>query len=255
MMGELRAAGGNGSVVKRAADPESSLQSSQAALVAQAPLARCRLCSGAARCIFSVGLERTAKNQSGCQMTNRGNMERCRLGFLFAVVLLQSTLALAGETKQDKIRRALSAAPAAGAAKVVDMDDQGKMTALREGTNGFTCFPGHPGVVGDVAMCADAPSMQWITDFMAHKPRPTNTQPGVIYRLAGGTDWSATDPFATSGTPIKEPPHWMIMWPFDPKSSGLPSTPKETGKWITYAGTPCMINRFPSRQGVSLHAR
>ena len=108
-------------------------------------------------------------------------MERRRLDLLFAVVLLHGSLAHAGETKQDKIRRALSAAPptVARAAKVVDMDNQGKTTVLREGTNGFTCFPGHPGVVGDVAMCADAPSMQWVMDFMAHKPRPTNTQPGV----------------------------------------------------------------------------
>ena len=177
-------------------------------------------------------------------------MERRRLDLLFAVVLLHGSLAHAGETKQDKIRRALSAAPptVARAAKVVDMDNQGKTTVLREGTNGFTCFPGRPGVVGDVAMCADAPSMQWVMDFMAHKPRPTNTQPGVIYMLAGGTDWSATDPFATTGTPIREPPHWMIMWPFDPKSSGLPTTPKQTGTWIMYAGTPwahLMINQRP----------
>jgi hypothetical protein len=59
------------------------------------------------------------------QMTNGGNMERCRLGFLVAAVLLQSPLAHAGETTQGKIKRALSAAPpaVARAAKVVDMDD------------------------------------------------------------------------------------------------------------------------------------
>jgi hypothetical protein len=177
-------------------------------------------------------------------------MERRWFGFLLAGVLFQGSLAHAGETTQAKIKRALSAAPPdiAKAAKVVDVDDQGKMTVLREGTNGFTCFPGHPGVVGDVAMCADAPSMQWLSDAMAHKPKPTNTQPGVVYMLAGGTDWSATDPDATSGTPIKEPPHWMIMWPFDPKTTGLPTTAKQTGTWIMYAGTPwahLMINQLP----------
>jgi hypothetical protein len=177
-------------------------------------------------------------------------MRTFQSGFLLAAVLLQGLLARCGENNQDKIKRALSAAPpsVASAAKVVDMDDQGHMTVLREGTNGFTCFPGHPGVVGDVAMCADGPSMQWISDIMSHKPKPTNTEPGVIYMLAGGTDWSATDPFATTGTPIKEPPHWMIMWPFDPKSSGLPTSPKQTGTWIMYAGTPwahLMINQHP----------
>ena len=177
-------------------------------------------------------------------------MEPCWFGLLSAVVLLHGSLAHAGETKQDKIKRALSAAPpsVAKAAKVVDMDAQGKRTVLREGTNGFTCFPGNPGEVGNAAMCADAPSMQWINDLLSHRPKPTNTEPGVIYMLIGGTDWSATDPYATSGTPIKEPPHWMIMWPFDPKSSGLPTTPKQTGTWIMWAGTPwahLMINQRP----------
>ena len=177
-------------------------------------------------------------------------MKAFQSGFLFVVVLLQVSLAHSGEIKQDKIARALSAAPpsVAKSAKVVDMDDQGQMTVLREGSNGFTCFPGHPGVVGDVAMCANGPSMQWISDIISHKPSPTNTQPGVTYMLAGGTDWSATDPFATTGTPIKEPPHWMIMWPFDPKTSALPTSPKQTGTWIMYSGTPwahLMINQHP----------
>jgi hypothetical protein len=177
-------------------------------------------------------------------------MKRSWIGYLLAAVMLQGSLGHADESAQDKIKRALSAAPpsVAEAAKVVDMDAQGKMTVLRDGTNGFTCFPGHPGVVGDVAMCADAASMQWISDFIAHKPKPTNTQPGITYMLAGGTDWSATDPFAKSGTPIKEPPHWMIFWPFDAKSTGLPTTAKQTGTWIMYAGTPwahLMINQHP----------
>jgi hypothetical protein len=73
---------------------------------------------------------------------------RCSIRGCFARRL---ACARAGETKQDKIERALSAAPPAVAkdAKVVDLDEQGKMTVLREGTNGFTCFPGHPGVVDE----------------------------------------------------------------------------------------------------------
>jgi len=130
----------------------------------------------------------------------------------------------------------------------MDMDAQGNMTVLREGTNGFTCFPGNPGVVGDDSMCADAAGMQWVNDSMTHKPKPTNSVPGIIYMLAGGTDWSASDPSATSGTPIKEPPHWMIMWPFDAKITGLSTEAKDTGTWIMYAGTPwahLMINQKP----------
>lgn len=153
------------------------------------------------------------------------------------------------ESAQAKIARAMSAAPAhiGKDATVMDMDAKGNTTVLRKGTNGFTCFAGHPGTVGDDPFCADQPSMQWIKDWIERKPKPTNTQPGIIYMLAGGTDWSATDPWAASGKPIKEPPHWMIMWPFE-AGSGLTGTEKQTGTWIMWAGTPyahLMINQKP----------
>jgi hypothetical protein len=153
------------------------------------------------------------------------------------------------DANEIKIARALSAAPAniAKSAKVVDRDAEGTETTLRDGTNGFTCFPGHPGVIGDAPLCADGPALQWEIDMAQHKPKPTNTAPGIEYMLAAATDWSGTDPHATSGTPIKEPPHWMIMWPVD-AASGLPTTVKQTGTWIMYAGTPwahLMINQRP----------
>lgn len=149
-----------------------------------------------------------------------------------------------------KIAYAISAAPPeiGKNAAVVEMDAQGKMTELRKGSNGFTCIFGPKGAVGAAPMCADGPSMQWASDWMGHKPKPTNTQPGVIYMLQGGTDWSADDPWATKGTPIHEPPHWMIMWPFDAKSSGLSTKVKNTGTWIMWAGTRyahLMINQKP----------
>lgn len=30
----------------------------------------------------------------------------------------------------------------------------------------------------------------------------------------------------------------MIMWPFDPKTTGLPTTHKPTGAYIMFAGSP-----------------
>jgi hypothetical protein len=154
------------------------------------------------------------------------------------------------ESKEAKIARALSAAPESVSkdAKVVDRDENGAETVLREGTNGFTCFPGHPGVVGDASVCANEAALRWEKDFATLKAKPTNTEPGIEYMLQGGTDWSATDPNATSGPAIKEPAHWMIMWPFDPKTTGLPTEPKQTGSWIMWAGTPwahLMINQKP----------
>jgi hypothetical protein len=167
-----------------------------------------------------------------------------------AVAAQPKTVKPRAESKEAKVARAISAAPTniAKAAKVVDLDDKGNEIVLREGTNGFTCFPGHPGVVGDAAYCANEAALQWERDFAAHKPKPTNTAPGIEYMLLGGTDWSGSDPNATSGTPIKEPPHWMIMWPVDPKTTGLSVDPKQIGTWIMWAGTPyshLMINQHP----------
>ena len=152
--------------------------------------------------------------------------------------------------KEAKIARAMAAGPPeiAKDARIVDQDEHGTETVLREGSNGFTCFPGHPGAVGDDPQCMNAAALRWQRDFLALKPKPTNTEPGIVYMLSGATDWSASDPNATSGNPIKEPPHWMIMWPFDPKTSGFGTEPKQTGSWIMYANTPwahLMVNQKP----------
>jgi hypothetical protein len=157
-----------------------------------------------------------------------------------AQVLDHSSATDAGETTQAKIERALSAGPpgVAKSARVVDTDAHGKMIVLREGSNGFTCMPGNPKVIGDPPMCADAASMQWAADFKARKPKPTNTVPGITYMLAGATQRSDTDPFDTTSPPIQVGPHWMIMWPFDPKATGLPVTHRDNGAYIMWAGSP-----------------
>ncbi|HEX9119095.1 MAG TPA: hypothetical protein VF840_01000 [Terriglobales bacterium] len=177
-------------------------------------------------------------------------MEHRSRALLVCLILLFANIVNAAEPKEAKIKRALSSAPAdvARGAKVVDIDEKGNMTVLREGNTGITCIPGHPGVVSDPPSCMDAAGLQWVLDWMAHKPKPTNTQPGVLYQLAGGTDWSASDPWATSGTLQKWPPCWIILWPFDPKTTGLSDKPKNTGTWIMWAGTPwahLMINQHP----------
>lgn len=134
----------------------------------------------------------------------------------------------------------MSAGPAdvATSARIIDTDAQGNTIVLREGTNGFTCMPGNPKVIGDPAMCADGPSMQWAADFKAKKPKPTNTVPGITYMLAGATQRSDSDPYDTTSPAITVGPHWMIMWPFDPKTTGLPTTHKSTGAYIMWAGSP-----------------
>ena len=143
---------------------------------------------------------------------------------------------------QVKIERAMSAGPPeiARSAKIIDKDAQGHVAVLRKGSNGFTCMPGNPNVIGDPPMCADQPSMQWAADFAAHKPKPTNIVPGITYMLAGATQRSDSDPYDATSPAITVGPHWMIMWPFDPKTTGLPTMPtthKPTGAYVMWAGS------------------
>jgi len=66
-----------------------------------------------------------------------------------------------------------------------------------------------------------------------------NDQPGIISMRQGGSDLSATDPWATNTDAcVESPPHDLIMWPFDPNTTGLPTTPSTMGTGIMGANTP-----------------
>ena len=149
------------------------------------------------------------------------------------------------------IRSALCAGPRhiAEHAAVIAPDANGKMAEIRAGTNGWTCMADEPNTPGLDPMCLDRASMQWAQSWMSKAPKPANTVPGIIYMLQGGSDISATNPWATATDKfIASPPHYMIMWPYDAKSTGFSTTPKKTGTWIMWAGTPyahLMINQTP----------
>ncbi|MFY9804260.1 MAG: hypothetical protein WA211_09300 [Candidatus Acidiferrales bacterium] len=153
---------------------------------------------------------------------------------------VQDPPADASAATQAKIALAMSAGPAdvAQSATIIDMDAHGNTIVLRAGTNDFTCMPGNSKVVGQPPMCMDAASKQWFADAKAHKPKPTNTVPGITYMLAGATQRSDSDPNDTTSPTIHVGPHWMIMWPFDPKTTGLPTRHKATGAYIMWAGSP-----------------
>jgi len=177
-------------------------------------------------------------------------MSRLAFVVMLALFALPAT-ALGDDSKAAKIHRALSAAPGwlQAQAAVATFDTHGNATVLQSGTNGFTCVPGTPGVVGDDPMCMDSQGMLFVKSLMAHAPKPANTAPGVIYMLAGGSDYSVTNPWAMTGKMIyHDPPHWMIMWPFDPKKSGLRTRFSTSGTWVMWAGTPyahLMIDQRP----------
>jgi hypothetical protein len=90
------------------------------------------------------------------------------------------TSAKAGATTQEKIARAMSAGPdnISESARIIDTDAQGNKVILREGSNGFTCMPGNPNVVGEPPMCVDAASIAVVrrrqgsqTQADQHSPR------------------------------------------------------------------------------------
>ena len=151
------------------------------------------------------------------------------------------------------LKSALSAAPReiAAHATVLAPGPNGAMIVLQQGTNGFTCFPDDPSTPGPDPVCADPEAMKWNNSYTARNERPANTAPGIAYMLAGGSDPSNTDPYAKAGPSTKwvtTGPHWMLLWPIDSHTSGLSTTPKRTGTFIMWAGTPwahLMINQVP----------
>jgi hypothetical protein len=147
---------------------------------------------------------------------------------------------VAGEIVKAKIRRALLAGPdcITREATVAEMDAQGKMTVLRPGTNHWVCMPGNENIIGQADMCADPMGMQWMMDCFAKKPKPTNTSPGLIYMLNGALQRSYTDPFDRTSPAIPIGPHWMILWPFDSETAGLPTGMRDAGTLVMFAGTP-----------------
>ncbi len=139
-----------------------------------------------------------------------------------------------------KIKRAMLAGPSqiTKDATVMDKDENGMMAVLRKGTNHWVCMPGNENVIGDPPMCADPMAMQWFKDAYSGKPSPTNAVPGLCYMLCGATQHSNDDPRDRTSPAIPIGPHWMILWPFDAKACGLPTTVRDAGAWVMFDKTP-----------------
>ena len=160
-----------------------------------------------------------------------------------AIALPQQTASPRSEDdleKAVKIARAMRSGPIeiTQEATVAEMDNEAAMTILRQGSNGWICIPGNENKVGDPPMCVDELGMQWFRDALARKPAPTNRAPGLCYMLCGATQHSNDRRFDRTSLPIPIGPHWMVLWPFDAKHCGLPTTVRDAGAWIMFAGTP-----------------
>jgi hypothetical protein len=123
-------------------------------------------------------------------------------------------------------------------ATIAEMAADGTMTILFKGTNEWVCTPGDENKIGDPPICMNPMGTRWMMDAMQGKPKPTNTAPGMIYMLCGATQHSNTDPADRTSPVIPIGPHWMITWPFNAAANGLPTTVRDKGAWVMFAGTP-----------------
>jgi len=123
-------------------------------------------------------------------------------------------------------------------ATVAELGADGTLNVLAKGTNEWVCVPGNENKIGEPPMCMNPMGMRWMMDAMQGKPKPTNESPGMIYMLCGATQRSNTDPSDKTSPAIPIGPHWMITWPFDAAESGLPTTVRDKGAWVMFAGTP-----------------
>jgi hypothetical protein len=91
-------------------------------------------------------------------------------------------------------------------------------------------------------ICMDGAAHQWMTDIMNNAPKPSNTIPGVAYMARGGSHFEKNKKVVmqkeAGATVVKEPPHWMVMWPFDPATTKLPTAPNSSGSYIMFDGSP-----------------
>ncbi|RDV28199.1 hypothetical protein DXV75_04380 [Alteromonas aestuariivivens] len=159
--------------------------------------------------------------------------------YCLAIFAGASSVAFA-ETIEEKIERALSAAPPAVSDNATVMDSDG--TVLKEGTNGWTCLPDT--LPGDKApMCNDAVWMEMLA-AVGNQADFSTSKIGISYMLQGepsGSGVSNSTPYhadhVSADDYVETGPHIMIVVP---KSmlSGITTDPSEGGPYVMWGDTP-----------------
>jgi len=160
------------------------------------------------------------------------------VGVAVVLCLGLAGVAQAQKSEAELITEAESAALPTVTEKATIKTGDGKV--LREGSNGWTCYPGSAAIG---PMC-NRP--QWDALLAAlQKREPIDVKEfSVSYMLAGegealGT--SNTDPFATKPTDdndwVKEGPHLMILVPEAASLEGLSTDPQDP-VYVMWKGTP-----------------
>jgi hypothetical protein len=176
------------------------------------------------------------------QHTWRGISLLVLLAGMVAVGLTHSAPVAAQDDADTEatIESAMSAGPASVAEHATIMDADGT-TVLREGTNGWTCFPDGNSTPAPDPMCLDETWMGWLAALVAGTETDTQVV-GLAYMLGGGSDASNTDPYATEPTAgdewITTPAHIMVIMPGEIDQSVFTTDPLSGEPFIMWAGTP-----------------
>jgi hypothetical protein len=158
-------------------------------------------------------------------------------GVLIAALVTFPITGIAGD-KSETMEDALSAAWPGMAKDATVVDWEGNV--LREGSNGYTCFPTPANLSANSPMCMDSEWMEW-ADAWSNKKEYVADTLGISYMLAGDGGASNIDPYAEGPTAdnewIREGAHLMILVPPE-LLERFPTDPHNGGPYVMWKGTP-----------------
>lgn len=160
---------------------------------------------------------------------------------LRAVTLVFASVAVAAplSAQHDPMAEAMSAAPEEIAANATILDNDGNV--LREGTNGYSCFPTPPNLIPPQPMCLDETWMAW-ADAWTNEREPVIEKAGIAYMLGGDGGVSNSDPYgfdpATADDWVAAEQHLMLLLEDPASYEAFPSDPSYGGPWVMWKGTP-----------------
>jgi hypothetical protein len=141
----------------------------------------------------------------------------------------------------EMIERAMSAAPRFVSERATIYESLGNRTVLREGTNGFFCFPefGPP----KRPFCMEQEGLDLLEALMAKKSPPPRSKVSVLYALQGLYPGTNEDPLAPPEEQAKHVqtdggPHIALLVPDAKVFEGITTNPQEGRPWVMYKGTP-----------------
>ena len=171
-------------------------------------------------------------------MNTRVHSHRMAGAFVLLVAALAIPVSSLAGDMEDLIADALGAAWPGMAEDATVVDWEGNV--LREGSNGYTCFPTPPMLEGKAPMCMDSEWMEWADAWSNKKEFAADTL-GISYMLAGDGGASNIDPYAEGPTDdnewIREGAHLMILAPAE-LLDAYPTDPDNGGPYVMWKGTP-----------------